>query len=393
MDNNIYITNYWWAANYGAVLTNYALETILQENNRTAINMDNSYYGQILYEFKKEFHLRFNQRYINSIPIRLAKKLNENSTFIVGSDQVFRYSLTKPIYKSFLMDFVPQNSKKIVFAASFGVDKEQFLKETPAEIINEIKKSLNSFDFISVREKSGVEICRDVFGIVAEWIIDPVFILNKSKYEDILEKSTADYSNKIVAHLVANSDKKIDSSQGNQVVNLHTTNISVEEWLKAIKTCKLLIADSYHAICFAIIFNKPFIVITRQKHASSRFDSIFEMLGIENQCVNSIEEIYERDCVFKIDWDAVNRRIEEERRRGLKFLKKALDAPCGKFEEKQAVRTKYLEERVAELESQANLKYQIKKELWNLWLVIFHKYLPEPVKNIIRLARDKYVRK
>ena len=113
------------------------------------------------------------------------------------------------------------------------------------------------------------------------------------------------------------------------------------------------------------------------------------MLGIENQCINSIEEIYEKDCVFKVDWDVVNRRIEEERRRGLEFLKKALDAPCGKFEEKQAVRTKYLEDRVAELESQANLKYQIKKELWNLWLVIFHKYLPEPVKNIIRKLRGK----
>ena len=113
------------------------------------------------------------------------------------------------------------------------------------------------------------------------------------------------------------------------------------------------------------------------------------MLGIENQCINSIDEIYERDCVFKVDWNRVNRRIEEERQRGLEFLKKALDAPCGKFEEKQAVRTKYLEDRVCELEQQANLKYQIKKELWNLWLVIFHKYLPEPVKNLIRKLRGK----
>ena len=48
------------------------------------------------------------------------------------------------------------------------------------------------------------------------------------------------------------------------------------------------------------------------------------MLGIENQCVNSIDEIYEKDCVFKVDWDVVNRRIEEERQRGVEKLKKAL---------------------------------------------------------------------
>ena len=389
MEHNIYITNYWWAANYGAILTNFALNTVLYEKDYSAKNIDNSDYGQLLLESKKSFHTRFNQKHINSIVIKELKNLKENSTFIVGSDQVFRYSLTKPIYKSFLMDFVAPYSKKIAFAASFGVDKEQFLKETPEHIISEMKNSLNSFDFISVREKAGVEICRDIFGVNAEWIIDPVFILDKSKYEEMLSTTEADYTNRIVAHFVANADKKINSYQNQNVLNLHSTNISVEEWLSAIKNCKLLIADSYHAICFAIIFNKPFIAITKQKHASSRFDSLFEMLGIEYQCITSIDEIYERDCVFNVDWDVVNRRIEEERQRGLEFLKKALDAPCGKFEEKQAVRTKYLENKVCELESQANLKYQIKKELWNLWLVIWHKYLPNPIKCLIRKLRGK----
>ena len=52
-----------------------------------------------------------------------------------------------------------------------------------------------------------------------------------------------------------------------------------------------------------------------------------------------------------------------------------------------STRTKFLEILIEEFKQQANLKYQIKKELWNLWLIIFHKYLPEPVKNIIRKIR------
>ena len=57
MDNNIYITNFWWAANYGAVLTNYALETILQEYNYNAINTDNSDYRPLLWEIHKYFNI------------------------------------------------------------------------------------------------------------------------------------------------------------------------------------------------------------------------------------------------------------------------------------------------------------------------------------------------
>lgn len=49
----------------------------------------------------------------------------------------------------------------------------------------------------------------------------------------------------------------------------------------------------------------------------------------------------------------------------------------------------FLENKICELEQQATLKYQIKKELWHLWLIIFHKYLPNSIKNIIRFMRDK----
>ena len=123
--------------------------------------------------------------------------------------------------------------------------------------------------------------------------------------------------------------------------------------------------------------------------ASARFESLFEMLGIEDQSINNINEIYEKDCIFKIDYEKVNRRIEEEAQRGLNFLKKALEAPVREKEEKIEARMKFLENKVCELEKEATLKYQIKKELWYLWLIIFHKYLPKPIKIIIRFVRDK----
>ena len=295
----------------------------------------------------------------------------------------------------YLLDFTNIDKKKIAFSASFGVDKEQFLKETSRETIDKMNISLKSFDLISVREKSGIEICKDLFNVKAEWIIDPVFIMNKSNYDELIKNSTKDFSNKIVSYVLDTNKeykkayKYFSKKYNSKIIELADSNESIENWLASIKSCKFLITDSFHGMCFAIIFNKPFICITNKERGATRFESILEMLNIENQCINNINEIFEKDCIFKIDYTKVNQRIEKEAKKGLYFLQKALEAPIGKKEEKIEAKMQFLENKVCKLEKEATLKYQIKKKLWNLWLIIFHEYLPNPIKNIIRFVRDK----
>lgn len=382
--HNIYILNYWWAANYGAILTAYALqETILNynENVYCAKNTDNI---QLLTESRYNFHEIFTSKYIQQKEITTST----NDIYIVGSDQVFRPILNKRIADTFLLDFADINSKKIAFSASFGISKEKFLKENSQLVIEKIKNALKTFDFVSIREKIGVEICKDILGVSAEWIIDPVFILEKSKYESLIQNSTKDYSNKIVGYLI-NQQNRLNKYNREKIIQLADSNETVENWLSAIKNCKLLITDSFHGMCFALIFNKPFICVVNPHAGSARYDSVFELLGIENQCIENINQIYKKDCIFKVDYGVVNKRIEEECQKGLDFLKMALEAPVQVTQEKFDSRVKFLENKVCELEQQTNLKYQIKKELWNLWLIIFHKYMPEPVKKMIRFVRDR----
>ena len=112
-------------------------------------------------------------------------------------------------------------------------------------------------------------------------------------------------------------------------------------------------------MCFAIIFNKPFICITNKERGATRFESILEMLNIENQCINNINEIFEKDCIFKIDYTKVNQRIEKEAKKGLYFLQKALEAPIGKKEEKIEAKMQFLENKVCKLEKEATLKYVV----------------------------------
>ena len=394
---NVCIFNFWWVSNYGALLTAYAIQFLINELEYDPLLIDNSYrHNSLISEiFAKNFKQRYlktsNRVYLYSDLNNLNKKSN---IFITGSDQILRPIAARERLSQYLQDFVSIDSKKITMAASFAVDKKTLLEETDFQILEKMKTSLKSFDFVSVREKSGVEICKDLFDIDAEWIIDPVFIMNKFNYDKLIKNSTKDFSNKIVSYVLDPNKKYnkaykyLEKKYNRKILKTAYSNTSVENWLASIKNCEFLITDSFHGMCFAIIFNKPFICITNQKRGATRFESILEMLNIENQCINDINEIYEKDCIFKIDYEKVNRRIAEEAQRGLDFLKKTLEAPVGKKDEKMEAKMQFLENKVYELEKEATLKYQIKKELWNLWLIIFHKYLPSPIKNVIRFVRN-----
>lgn len=391
------ILNFWWISNYGALLTAYAIQSLTSEFNYTPILIDNSYKynNSITKSFAKNFQKKYLKTSNKIISYNNFKNLNNLcNIFITGSDQIFRPSSAKERLYQYYQDFASIEAKKISFSASFAVDKKTLLEETDPKILEKIKISLNSFDFVSIREKSGIEICKDLFNIDAEWIIDPVFIINKSNYNKLIQNSTKDFSNTIVSYILDPNRnynkvyKYLTKKYGIKVEKIAYSNESVENWLSAIKNCKLLITDSFHGMCFAIIFNKPFICVTNKKRGATRFESILEMLCIENQCINNINEIYKKDCIFKINYEKVNQRIEEERYKGINFLKKALETPIDKQEEKNKANIQFLKTQVYELEKEATLKFQIKKALWDFWLLIFHKYLPNPIKNIIRFMRS-----
>ncbi len=79
------------------------------------------------------------------------KELNKIfDCFIVGSDQVWRYS-TCPDVETFFLNFVEDSKIKISYAASFGIDT---WNEAPDSITIKIKKLLKKFDAISVRPRS-----------------------------------------------------------------------------------------------------------------------------------------------------------------------------------------------------------------------------------------------
>lgn len=105
--------------------------------------------------------------------------------------------------------------------------------------------------------------------------------------------------------------------------------VSVEEWLYYMKNCEFYIGESYHALCFCLIFHKPFIIVygkNSKNYSGARFQSLLEIVGLEKRWIDNLndESIWKNLLEEEIDWSEVDRKLNIEKEKSLNWLKKAL---------------------------------------------------------------------
>ena len=107
---------------------------------------------------------------------------------------------------------------------------------------------------------------------------------------------------------------------------VHGENIAnVEDWIYIIKNSKYFITDSFHGICFSIIFNIPFICVLNEYAGKSRIKSLSKMLRFEDRIINDITSKID-DKLIDMDFSNINEIMEVEKERSLKWLKNSLEA-------------------------------------------------------------------
>lgn len=353
--------------NYGAILQNYALQKILQNFGHSSITINYKlpiipWYLRILIGIKRfilkyifrangiswidplregyEFHLRndgemirFVGQYIHSRIERWPlspRFVNNNSyeAYIVGSDQIWRADYTAYLYNYFL-DFVRDSQiKKVAYAASFGVDSLN-----PKQYnIKKISRLLQQFAAISVREMSGVTICKEIFGCNAMHVLDPTLLLTADDYINFLHLSPKEPEG-LIAYILDNTPQKQQiveqiSRRLHQPIKYighiqgHVSS-SIESWLEGIMNAKFVITDSFHGSVFSIIFEKTFITIDNSDRGTSRITSLFEMLGIDPRRILSqgTKQIPE---FAPIEYTKIRERLAIERLKSKDFLSRAL---------------------------------------------------------------------
>lgn len=237
--------------------------------------------------------------------------------YVVGSDQVWNPSASSSIEPYFLT-FSPKGSKKISYASSFGVS------EINPALQNRYRELLNNIDFISVREKSGVDLVRQLTGKVAKHVVDPTLLLNKEQWSPFM-KSIESIASKYILiyellpseHLVRLARKFADKLQipiyclckrGYAITHHQGTSNLVEagpsEFIWLIAHATYVITNSFHGTAFSVNFGTPFYsVLNKQRKNNSRITSLLSSIGLENRI------IYE-DEIEKLEIDYSGRPID-----------------------------------------------------------------------------------
>ena len=261
-------------------------------------------------------------------------KLNYDAV-IVGSDQVWRPKMFTCLadYKVYFLGFLPESVKKISYAASFGVDNWEI---DDATITSEIKKYINEFSAVSVREQSGKEICNSMFDIDATHVLDPTLLIGKDFFEKIIAKENINtgcqkqivYYKLDVDNTFLTNIKKLGMEFNKPVINIYytTTNnnyeyYSVGTWLNNIKTGDLVVTDSFHCVCFSILFHKEFLCCINEARGLSRLKSLLSDLGLDERiCFSNDDFVSKINSLNSIDYVNVEKRLLEKRTISKQYL-------------------------------------------------------------------------
>lgn len=267
-------------------------------------------------------------------PEELEALNQEYDIFISGSDQVWS-PLCTANDKTYMLDFVKDESKKYSYAASFGVVDEQYLCN------EEIRQLLQSYAFLSVREQKGLEIIHSMLGENVKkntaQHIDPTFLLEKDKWTTLTRSVEKDkyvfiYSLSMPSEVIEYAEKVAAEKHlqvkcftlNNLYAMLHPTKVingSPLDFLSYIANAEYVVTNSFHGTAFSIIFNKNFSVVknVNPNHDNSRLTNILNMLGLEDRLVVENEVFH---SLKPINYARINQRVMMMRHESMEYLKK-----------------------------------------------------------------------
>lgn len=339
------------ALNYGAVLQAYALQKKVKEFNcdTQILNYKCEYLEKIyspfyiqrksikkfLYmlcaigvvckkrhifsDFLKKYCILSDKKYTYQ-NIKEADK--EYDCFIVGSDQVWNYQLTN-CDEIFFLNFA-EKARRASYAASFGFS---YIDTDYRERCREL---LEKFDYLSVREKSGKMILKDLVDKDVMCVPDPVFLLSAEEWKKMAQITTHKpyiLVYKLLNPRVYDYAEALAKKTGKTIVEIQAPIkqfrkfekyrvVTVEQFLGWVLGADYIVTDSFHATAFSIIFNKtPKVILGAGKNNSnSRLTDMLQMFNLKDLIVNSeitVDKVDEQEFTFVNEELIKQRQIAE----------------------------------------------------------------------------------
>ena len=226
-------------------------------------------------------------------------------SFIVGSDQVWNPANTATVGglstfdRACLLDFVKTKPKN-AYAASIGVSRI-----APSSLEPEFVEAWKSFDCISMREQEGAEYVERLTGRHVESVLDPTLLFDATFWTRFVAPKSSGrtvfrYDIKRVPVLRDFSEEVADKLGAKIISPLIPAHTMLDplwapkfgpiEFVSAIANSECVVASSFHAAAFSLIFGKRLYLVRRQVSSSpnTRFDELMRISGVKEEIVRQI---------------------------------------------------------------------------------------------------------
>lgn len=353
--------------NYGSVLQTFALQKVIDSLGYKSEVIDYIYPNSwqydrgvtpVVYNWKnkiakflwlKPMWRKYNKmdRFISNNIVLSPKYFNPTDfnnnppiydIYLTGSDQVWNPKYTKGDPVFFLGSI--NSSNKISYSSSFALDK------LPVEYLEEYKKHLSKYKYISVREDNGKILVKEMIGKDVPVVLDPTLLLNKEQWFSFIKKRKpiikGHYILLYILDYAVNPYEILNSFFGNKTekskkivsigmlkdMNCHIDrtmkDASIEDFLNLFYYSDLVITSSFHGTAFAVNFGKPLLSIVPNA-CDDRQLTLLNLLGLDNCILNDNCKDFS-NIKMKQNSIEIQNKLEEYRIMSINYLEKALSS-------------------------------------------------------------------
>ena len=285
---------------------------------------------------------------------------------VVGSDQVWRHQ--SRIHEFCLLSGLEEtNVRRIAYAVSLG------WQTLPESSLENFVSSIKRFNAISIREPSSVNTVATLLNYEKPvgFCLDPSLLFGRDNWKSFLEatpmRTAIPQTQYAFVYWLADMDKLTDIFQGlissgfkkivvvfpwyqkvltgkpkplNKFMSHAANEYGVEwaidagpnEFLHLLAGADYVVANSFHAMMFSLVFKKPMRIFTNITGANDpmapRMLDFAERYAIDGVVFKGIKNNCDFTSAQPLDFTSIWNRLEPDRKKSMEFLLTAL-AECG----------------------------------------------------------------
>lgn len=344
------------ALNFGAVWQCYALKRACELLGHKVETIDYNPFGDFqvkwalhkrpsvayrylmfLRQFNRFVNIHLNPTQHTTSHEWIKDNLPQDDIYIVGSDTVWSNVVAGDCLDSYLLDFAPADVKRVSYAASTGGN--------PMELNDYQLEELRKFSAISIREKQAVPNVQSKVDIPVTDVCDPTLLLTKDEYEKLEKKPLRLPKHYIVYFDLAGDPFCAEVAQRiSKELHLPILNLAgklkrwarynriaptPEEWLYIMHHADFVCTNSFHGVCFSIIYHRPFVCCAAQiggrTKTNGRAQNLLEQTHLSNRYITDISQLSTEQICEVSDFINNAKFVEKYRNRSLEWLKNAIE--------------------------------------------------------------------